>query len=89
MEIKIRQGVATDAAQTTTQILNESHSFLTTKKVQKKNKKAQGYLSHVWELGGGQYGFKNHWVACSGDEVLGVVTSWHSKLGATFDRATL
>ena len=89
MEIKIRQGVASDAAQTTPLILNAAQSLLTSIFGQNKNKTAEGYLSHAWELGGGQYGFKNHWVACSGDEVLGVVTSWYSKLGATFDRATL
>ena len=89
MEIEIRQGVASDAAQTTPLILNAAQSLLTSIFGHNKNKTADGYLAHAWELGGGQYGFNNHWVACSGDEVLGVVTAWHSKLGAAFDRATL
>jgi ribosomal protein S18 acetylase RimI-like enzyme len=89
MEIEIRQGLASDAAQTTPLILNAAQSLLTSIFGHNKNKTADGYLSHAWELGGGQYGFNNHWVACSGDEVLGVVTAWHSKLGAAFDRATL
>ena len=89
MKIEIRQGEASDAAQTTPLILNAAQSLLTSIFGHNKNKTAEGYLSHAWELGGGQYGFKNHWVACSGEEVLGVVTAWHSKLGAAFDRATL
>ncbi len=89
MEIEIRQGLASDAAQTTPLILNAAQSLLTSIFGHNKNKTADGYLAHAWELGGGQYGFNNHWVACSGDEVLGVVTAWHSKLGAAFDRATL
>ena len=89
MKIEIRQGAASDAAQTTPLILNAAQSLLTSIFGHNKNKTAEGYLSHAWELGGGQYGFKNHWVACSGEEVLGVVTAWHSKLGAAFDRATL
>lgn len=89
MEIEIRQGVASDAAQTTPLILNAAQSLLTSIFGHNKNKTADGYLAHAWELGGGQYGFNNHWVACGGDEVLGVVTAWHSKLGAEFDRATL
>ena len=89
MEIIIRQGIASDAAQTTPLILNAAQSLLTSIFGHNKNKTADGYLAHAWELGGGQYGFKNHWVASKGNEVLGVVTSWHSKLGAAFDRATL
>lgn len=89
MKIEIRQGVASDAAQTTPLILSAAQSLLTSIFGHNKNKTADGYLSHAWKLGGGQYGFNNHWVACSGDEVLGVVTAWHSKLGAAFDRATL
>ncbi|MEC9062560.1 MAG: N-acetyltransferase, partial [Pseudomonadota bacterium] len=89
MDIKIRHGVAADAAHTAPLILNAAQSFLRSIFGHNKNKTADGYLSHAWELGGGQYGYKNHWVACSGNEVLGVVTSWHSKLGAAFDRATL
>ena len=54
MEIKIRQGVASDAAQTTPLILNAAQSLLTSIFGQNKNKTAEGYLSHAWELGGGQ-----------------------------------
>ncbi len=89
MEIEIRQGVASDAAQTAPLILSAAQSLLTSIFGHNRNKTADGYLSHAWALGGGQYGFNNHWVACKGDEVLGVVTCWHSKLGAAFDRATL
>ena len=89
MEIKIRQGVASDAAQAAPLILNAAQSLLTSIFGHNKNKTADGYLYHAWGLGGGQYGANNHWVASSGNEVLGVVTSWHSKLGAAFDRATL
>jgi len=89
MEIKVRQGVASDAEQAAPLILNAAQSLLTSIFGHSKSKTADGYLAHAWALGGGQYGFKNHWVACEGDEVVGVVTSWHSKLGAAFDRATL
>ena len=89
MEIEIRQGVASDAAHTTPLMLSAAQTLLTSIFGHNKNKTADGYLSHAWELGGGQYGFNNHWVAQAGNEVLGVVTSWHSKLGAAFDRATL
>lgn len=89
MDIKIRLGVASDAAQTTPLILSAAESLLTSIFGHNQNKTAEGYLFHAWQLGGGQYGYNNHWVAETDGEVLGVITSWHSKLGAAFDRATL
>lgn len=89
MDIKIRLGVASDAAQTTPLILSAAESLLTSIFGHNQNKTAEGYLFHAWQLGGGQYGYNNHWVAEKDGEVLGVITSWHSKLGAAFDRATL
>jgi len=89
MDIKIRLGVASDAAQTTPLILSAAESLLTSIFGHNQNKTAEGYLFHAWQLGGGQYGYNNHWVAEKKGEVLGVITSWHSKLGAAFDRATL
>lgn len=89
MDIKIRQGVASDAAQTAPLILSAAESLLVSIFGHNQSKTADGYLSHAWRLGGGQYGYQNHWVAEEGDNILGVITSWHSKLGAEFDRATL
>lgn len=89
MEINIRPGVASDAAFAAPLILSAAESLLTAIFGHDKNKTAMGYLTHSWELGGGQYGFKNHWVAEKDNTVLGLVTAWHSKLGAAFDRATL
>ena len=89
MDTKIRQGVASDAAQTAPLILSAAESLLVSIFGHNQTKTADGYLAHAWQLGGGQYGFQNHWVAEDGDHILGVVTSWHSKLGAEFDRATL
>lgn len=89
MDIKIRQGEASDAAQTAPLILSAAESLLTSVFGHNKDKTALGYLTHAWEHGGGQYGFKNHWVAEAESTILGVVTAWHSKLGAAFDRATL
>lgn len=92
MDIKIRQGVATDVAHTTPLILNAAESLLTAIFGHNTNKTAEGYLAHAWQQGGGQYGFKNHWVAVNASDdshVIGLVTAWHSKLGAAFDRATL
>ncbi|WP_394222224.1 GNAT family N-acetyltransferase [Alteromonas gracilis] len=89
MEIRVRQGAAPDAVQAAPLILNAAQSLLTSIFGHNKDKTAGGYLAHAWALGGGQYGFKNHWVAYEGDVIVGVVTCWHSKLGADFDRATL
>ncbi|BFT32000.1 hypothetical protein D210916BOD24_31760 [Alteromonas sp. D210916BOD_24] len=89
MDIKIRQGAASDVAQTAPLILSAAESLLTCIFDESRDKTADGYLSHAWQLGGGQYGYKNHWVAVQGERVLGVVTSWHSRLGVQFDRATL
>ena len=89
MEINIRQGVASDAPFATPLILSAAESLLNAIFGHSKDKTALGYLAHAWQLGGGQYGFENHWVADKGTQVLGLVTAWHSKLGAAFDRATL
>jgi len=89
MQIKVRQGKASDAKLTAPLILDAAQLLLTSIFGHSKNKTADGYLAHAWALGKGQYGFTNHWVACHGDDVVGVVTSWHSQLGAAFDRATL
>ncbi|RDV24846.1 GNAT family N-acetyltransferase [Alteromonas aestuariivivens] len=48
------------------------------------------YLMAAWQLGMGQYGYRNHWVACvNHNDVVGVVTSWHDGLAASFGRHTL
>ena len=89
MDIKIRLGAASDAAQAAPLILSAAESLITSIFEHNPQKTALGYLTHAWQLGVGQYGFKNHWVAESAKGICGVVTSWHSKLGAAFDRATL
>lgn len=47
------------------------------------------YLAFAWQQGPGQYGFQNHWVAESGDTLVGLLTCWDDQLPADFDRATL
>ncbi|GGW91116.1 GNAT family N-acetyltransferase [Alteromonas halophila] len=47
------------------------------------------YLFAAWHAGEGQYGYKNHWVACQDERVIGLVTCWHNQLPENFDRATL
>ena len=89
MEINIRPGVASDAPFATPLILSAAESLLNAIFGHSKDKTALGYLDHAWQLGGGQYGFENHWVAEKGNQILGLVTAWHSKLGTAFDRATL
>jgi ribosomal protein S18 acetylase RimI-like enzyme len=89
MEINIRQGVASDAPFATPLILSAAGSLLNAIFGHAKDKTALGYLTHAWQLGGGQYGFENHWVAEKDNQILGLVTAWHSKLGVAFDRATL
>ncbi|MEQ3638779.1 MAG: GNAT family N-acetyltransferase [Alteromonas sp.] len=89
MEINIRPGVASDAPFATPLILSAAESLLNAIFGHSKDKMALGYLDHAWQLGGGQYGFENHWVAEKGNQILGLVTAWHSKLGTAFDRATL
>ena len=51
--------------------------------------RAYDFLITAWEKGTGQYGFANHWVACIDEQIVGIVTSWHDKLPAQFDRDTL
>jgi len=89
MEINIRPGVASDAPFATPLILSAAESLLNAIFGHANDKTALGYLAHAWKHGGGQYGFENHWVAERGSQVLGLITAWHSKLGAAFDRATL
>ena len=89
MQINIRPGVASDAPFATPLILSAAETLLNAIFGHAKDKTALGYLAHAWQLGGGQYGFENHWVAEKGNQVLGLVTAWHSKLGTAFDRATL
>ncbi|WP_334030705.1 GNAT family N-acetyltransferase [Alteromonas sp. P256] len=89
MEINIRQGVASDAPFATPLILSAAEPLLNAIFGHAKDKTALGYLTHAWQLGGGQYGFENHWVAEKDNQILGLVTAWHSKLGVAFDRATL
>lgn len=89
MQINIRQGVASDAPFATPLILSAAEPLLNAIFGHAKDKTALGYLTHAWQLGGGQYGFENHWVAEKDNQILGLVTAWHSKLGVAFDRATL
>ena len=81
--------MASDAPFATPLILSAAETLLNAIFGHAKDKTALGYLAHAWQLGGGQYGFENHWVAEKGNQVLGLVTAWHSKLGTAFDRATL
>jgi ribosomal protein S18 acetylase RimI-like enzyme len=50
---------------------------------------ALSYLSFAWQLGAGQYGYENHWVCEMDGKPVGLVTCWHNKLPANFDRDTL
>ncbi|NVK55823.1 MAG: GNAT family N-acetyltransferase [Alteromonadaceae bacterium] len=50
---------------------------------------AVDYLMSAWDKGGGQYGYKNHWVAETNGEVTGLISCWHDRLPEDFDRITL
>lgn len=50
---------------------------------------AYEYLLSAWSKGSGQYGFENHWVADVDGEVTGLISCWHDRLPANFDRDTL
>mgnify|MGYP001293789480 CR=1 FL=1 len=50
---------------------------------------ALNFLHDAWHQRTGQYGYQQHWVAVQDNEVVGLVTCWHSELGVQFDRDTL
>jgi len=70
-------------------LLDAGERLLTTIFGNSDRQAALDYLMFAWGLGGGQYGFKNHWVAESHSEIKGLITCWHDGLPDDFDRVTL
>lgn len=89
MDVMIRKGRPSDAGVAAPLILSAAEALITAVFGHNDRQIALNYLMHAWEHGDGQYGCNYHWVATQEDKPLGVVTAWHTKLGAAFDRATL
>ena len=89
MSVTIRQGVPADASQVVPLILNAAENLLVSVFGNENKEVTLAFLTHAWLAKYGQYGCENHWVAEVENDVVGVVTAWHSKLGAEFDRKTL
>ena len=89
MTLTIRKGVPTDAASAVPLILSAAYELLVSIFGDEDEEKTRAFLHHAWCKAQGQYGCQNHWVAVKDNNVVGVVTAWHTKLGSAFDRATL
>jgi len=89
MGVMIRKGQPGDADVAAPLILSAAEALIAAVFGHNDKQTALNYLMHAWEHGDGQYGCHHHWVATQEDKPLGVVTAWHTKLGAAFDRATL
>lgn len=89
MEIDIRKGIPTDAEQAAPLVLSSAESLLTAIFGHDDKAKALDFLTHAWRCEQGLYGCANHWVASYKGTVVGVITAWHSQLGAAFDRGSL
>ncbi|NMH60740.1 GNAT family N-acetyltransferase [Alteromonas ponticola] len=50
---------------------------------------ALDFLMSAWLHEAGQYGCNNHWLACEGNQPVGIITCWHDQLPADFDHQTL
>jgi len=89
MSVAIRQGLASDVYQAAPLILSAAEDLLVSVFGDKEKDVALAFINHAWKAKYGQYGCENHWVAEVENKVVGVITAWHSKLGAVFDRASL
>lgn len=89
MNLNIRQATAADMASAVPLLLDSGEQLLIDIFGNGERDSAYQYLCFAWSNGEGQYGFKNHWVACIDDDVVGLMTCWHDKLPADFDRDTL
>lgn len=89
MSVHIRPAESDDRDVAVPLLLDAGERLLTTIFGNGDREAALNYLTHAWQEGAGQYGFTNHWVAQVNDQIAGLVTCWHDKLPADFDRATL
>ena len=89
MDIKIRQGLVSDASQAVPLLLSAAEDLLVSVFGNGDTRHTLDFLTHAWKGKYGQYGCNNHWVAVVDDVVVGVITAWHTKLGPVFDRASL
>ncbi|QJR80853.1 GNAT family N-acetyltransferase [Alteromonas pelagimontana] len=89
MAIGIRPAKAQDVASAVPLLLGAGNELLISIFGAGDAERAEQYLTFAWERGSGQYGFRNHWVACIGKEIVGLVTCWHDNLATNFDQDTL
>lgn len=89
MTLKIRQATAGDAECAVPLLLDSGEQLLIDIFGNGERDSAYQYLFYSWSFGYGQYGYKNHWVACINEHVVGLLTCWHDHLPADFDRDTL
>ncbi|WP_414829052.1 GNAT family N-acetyltransferase [Alteromonas sp. H39] len=89
MNLNIRPATAADMASAVPLLLDSGEQLLIDIFGNGERDSAYQYLCYAWSNGYGQYGFQNHWVACIDDKVVGLMTCWHDKLPADFDRDTL
>lgn len=89
MSFTVRKGVPADACEASPLLLSSAHDLLTAIFGADDAAQTVAFLQHAWRLAGGQYGCNNHWVACEKNQLVGVITAWHTELGPGFDRATL
>jgi len=89
MDIEIRRGIPDDAQQAVPLVLSAAEPLLTSIFGNGDTQETIAFLTHAWRFGQGQYGCDNHWITIVNGTVAGVVTAWHTKLGAVFDRASL
>lgn len=89
MDVDIRKGIPADAEKAASLVLSAAEDLLTSIFGNEDKQTALEFLAHAWRLEQGQYGCSNHWVATHQGAVVGVITAWHTTLGAVFDRASL
>lgn len=89
MNLNIRQATAADAACAVPLLIDSGEQLLIDIFGNGERDPAYQYLHYAWSSRYGQYGYENHWVACIDDQVVGLITCWHDKLPADFDRDTL
>lgn len=89
MNPTIRQATPEDAPDAVPLLLDSGEQLLTDIFGNGNRETAYQYLLYAWANAQGQYGCSNHWVACVGEQVVGLITCWHDNLPADFDRDTL
>lgn len=89
MTVVVRQAAAKDMESAVPLLLDAAENLLTCIFGNGNRDDAFAFLSAAWLRGTGQYGFENHWLACVGEDIVGIASCWHDGLPEHFDRNTL